>query len=331
MTNFALDSPAWLCLLALIPAMLALAAVAARRRRNAVSAFADADTCVHLLSELDPRRRQRKLALVTAAFGLAVLALCRPAWDRTAPAPSKGRDILVLLDVSRSMYAQDLDPSRMDVARQALADFTNRLRGDRIGLIAFAGTAALRCPLTTDYEFFRTSLEGASPESVSMGGTEIGKAIAFALQQGFDDLSQRTKHLLLVTDAEDHGYTAPAAAAEAVRKGVRVDVLGLGDSKQGARVPIPGPGPVRYLTYQGQEVWSRLNEPAIRNVADAGGGDALVAGPGANRDLGAALDRLISGTRGKPVLPRVQAFWIPLSLAALCLALELSLSERRSR
>ena len=331
MTHFALGSPWRLCLLGLIPAMFVLAARAGVARRRALAALADKETLVHLLAEFDPRRRRLKTSLVAAACALAVLALCRPAWDRSAAAPSKGRDILVLLDVSRSMYAQDLAPSRLEVARRGLAGFAARLRGDRIGLVAFAGSAALRCPLTTDYDFFRAAVEGASPDSVTLGGTEIAKAINFAAKVGFDDLSQRSKHLLLVTDAEDHGHAAVAAAAQAARNSIRLDVVGLGDATQGARVPVPGPGPVRYLTYQGQEVWSRLNEPAIRNLADAGGGKALVVGPGGNSDLGAGLDRLVSGVRGKPALPRIEGFWIPLALAAACLALELWLSERKDQ
>ncbi len=329
MKHFALGSPYWLFLLAAVPALLALARWAEASRRRALALFADASTQPHLLMDFDPHRRARKTAMAAAAFALAVIALCRPMWDASAPAATKGRDVLVLLDVSRSMYARDLTPSRMEAARRGLAGFAGRLRGDRIALVAFAGTAALRCPLTTDYDFFRTAVEGASPESVSMGGTEIAKAIRFALRDGFDNLSQRSKHLLLVTDAEDHGYAAPAAAAEAARKGIRLDVLGLGDSVTGARVPASGQGPLRYITYQGREVWSKLDEIGIRNIAKSGGGEALVVGPVDNRDLGPLLDRLVSGVRGKPALPRVQGFWIPLALAAACLSCVLSISERR--
>ena len=331
MTHFALDSPAWLWLLFLIPLLLNVAARAERLRKRALNALADPEAQAQLISELDPRRRRQKALLLTAACGLAVLALCRPAWDRTAPAPSDGRDIVVLLDVSRSMYAEDVAPSRLEVARHGLTAFAARLRGDRIGLVAFAGNAALRCPLTSDYGFFGTAVEGTSPDSVTLGGTEIAKAIHFALKDAFDDLSRRTRYLLLVTDAEDHGHAAIAAVAEATRRGIRLDVLGLGDAAKGGRVPVDSVEPIRYVTYQGQEVWSKLNEPAIHNLADAGGGNALVIGPAGHHDLGAALDRLISGARGKPVLPRVQAFPIPLALAVACLALQLILSERRVR
>lgn len=329
MRHFALAAPSWLFLLAAVPALIVFARKAEVWRRLALAKFADTATQPHLLKEFDPQRRRYKAVLSATAFGLAVIALCRPAWDASAPAPTKGRDILVLLDVSRSMYAQDLAPSRMGAAQGALAGFAGRLRGDRIGLVAFAGSAALLCPLTSDYEFFRTAVEGTSPESVSMGGTELAKAIRFAVRDGFDDLSQRAKRILLVTDAEDHGYAASAAAAEAARKGIRLDVLGLGDSNTGARVPVFGPGPLRYITYQGREVWSKLDEIAIRGIAQAGGGEAMIVGPGGNGDLRTALDHLVSGARGKQVLPRIEGFWIPLALATLCLGCELSLSDRR--
>lgn len=329
MKHFALGSPYWLLLLPVVPALLLLARRAEAWRLRTLATFADAPAQPHLVKELDPQLRRCKAILAAIAFGLAVFALCRPAWDASGPAPIKGRDILVLLDVSRSMYAQDLAPSRMEAAQRGLAGFAGSLRGDRIGLVAFAGNAALRCPLTTDYDFFRAALEGASPESVSMGGTELAKAIRFAVRDGFDDLSQRSKHVLLVTDAEDHGYAASAAAADAARKGIRLDVLGLGDSNTGARVPVSGPGPLRYITYQGREVWSRLDEIAIRGIAQAGGGEALIVGPADHADLATAVDRLVSGVRGKPVLPRIQGFWIPLALAAVCLSCELSLPERK--
>ena len=331
MSNFAWGSPAMLWLLGLIPVALAAAIQAERWRARALSALAAAETRAHLTSELDRRRRRWKTGLVLAACAFAVLALARPAWDAPAPAPAKGRDIVVLLDVSRSMLAQDLAPTRLEFARRGLGQFAARLRGDRIGLVTFAGSAALRCPLTTDYEFFRTAVEGASPESVNLGGTEIAKAIRTAITDGFDDISQRSKHLLLVTDAEDHGYAAVVAAAEAARAGIRLNAAGLGDDVHGARVPISDPGTRQYLTYRGQEVWSKLNVPAIRGIADAGGGNALVAGARGEIDLGAQVDRLVSGSRGKPPHPRTEAFWIPLALAAACLVSELALSERRSR
>jgi len=329
MNNFAMGSPGWLWLLCLVPALLVFAARAESWRRRTLSALAQLETRPQLVSELDPSRRRRNELLIAAACVFAVFALSKPGWERSAPAPSKGRDILVLL-VSRSMYAEDLTPSRLDVARRGLATYSAQLRGDRIGLVAFAGTAALRCPLTTDYDFFRAAVEGVSPDSVTLGGTEIAKAIHTALKDGFDNLSQRSKHILLVTDAEDHGYAAATAATEASRQGIRLAVVGLGDATQGARVPLAGPGSLRYLTYHGQEVWTKLNPIAIRNLADAGDGNSMVIGSGTGNDLGDGLDRLVSGTRGRPVLPRVEAFWIPLVLAAACLALELSLSERRS-
>jgi Ca-activated chloride channel family protein len=329
MNNFAWSSPSWLWLLFVIPVALAVAIRAERRRARTWSVLAAAETRVHLESEFDPRRRRWKTALVVAACAFAVLALARPAWDAPQPAAAKGRDILILLDVSRSMFAEDLAPSRLEFAKRGIEQFAARLGGDRVGLVAFAGSAALRCPLTADYDFFRTAVEGASPESVVLGGTEIAKAIRTSIKDGFDDMSQRSKHILLITDAEDHGYAAAAAAGEAVRAGIRLDATGLGDEVNGARIPLADGESKRFLTYRGQEVWSKLNAPAIRHIANAGGGNALVAGANGKTDLGAALDSLVSGSRGKPLRPRVEGFWIPLALAVAALASELALSERR--
>lgn len=317
MKAFAWGAPQYLWLLALVPAVAALAIWAARKRARTLALLAP-----RLAGELDPRRRRWKTALVLAACGFAVLALARPSWDAPKPAAVKGRDVIVLLDVSRSMLAEDLAPSRLEFARRGIAQFAARMGGDRVGLVAFAGSAALRCPLTKDYDFFRTALEGASPETVALGGTEIARAIRLAVKQGFDDLSGRSKHILLVTDAEDHGHAAALAASEARRAGIRLSAAGLGDDGRGARVPG--------VTWRGQEVWSKLNAPAVRRVAEAGGGEVFMAGARGEADLGSALAGMISGSRGKPAHPRVEGFWIPLMLAALCLGAELALSERRS-
>jgi Ca-activated chloride channel homolog len=329
MSNFAWGSPACLWLLGFVPAAVVLAIYAERRRKHALHMFANTELHLHLTSELDRRRRMGKLVLFLAAWVFAVLAASAPSWDAHGSASGKRRDIVVVLDVSRSMLAEDLGASRLEYARQGLLSFAARSTGDRLGLVVFAGSAALRCPLSTDYDFFRLAVEGSSTDSARMGGTQIAGAIRTALKDGFDDLSQGSKHILLITDAEDHGRAAASAAEEAARQGVRVSVVGLGDDLTGARIPVSDPASSRYLTYQGHEVWSRLNAPAIRHIAEAGLGKALIVGTKPATDPGLAFEGLISGAQGKPAQPRTQAFWIPLALAILALAAELGLSERK--
>lgn len=329
MTHFAWISPAWFWTLVLVAGAVGLAVRAETWRRRALAKFAEEPTRGFLTAEVDRHRRRAKMVLLAFALGFAVLALAGPTWDAAEREVAKGRDIVVLLDVSRSMYAGDLRPSRLAFAKRGIEQFASHLRGDRIALVAFAGSAALRCPLTTDMDFFRLALDGASPESVTVGGTEIAKAIRAAVAEGFDDLDERARHIVLITDAEDHGAAAAAAAAEGARKGIRLHAVGLGDEVQGARVPESEETGARFISYRGSEVWSKLNVSAIRDVAQAGSGNAVVVGSRNETDLGLALDNVLLEGKGRARVPRVYGFWIPLGLAVVCLGVGIGLSDRR--
>jgi Ca-activated chloride channel family protein len=312
-----------------VPLALLLFLYAERRRSRALAAFAFEETRNYLAAERSVRRRRVKLGLTLTAVTLAVLALARPSWEAGTPAAQKGRDIVVLLDVSRSMLARDLTPNRLEYAKGGLRDLLERLRGDRIGLVAFAGTAGLRCPLTTDYDFFRLAVDEVSPESVTRGGTDIGAAIRTAMRDGFDDLAQRDKQMVILTDAEDHGVVAAMAAREAAGKSIRVSVVGLGDEVNGARIPVIEDSMERFLTYRGAEVWSRLNGAGVRRIAEAGSGRAAIAGT-AGVDLGAELASLISASRGKAPGQRREIFAGLLAAAVAVLAAALALPERET-
>ncbi|MCC6860623.1 MAG: VWA domain-containing protein [Bryobacterales bacterium] len=328
MNGFAWLSPAALHFLWAIPLLLLLAARAERLRSEALAAFALEETRAYLAGERSRRRRGLKSGLALAAFVLAVLALARPSWDAGKPAPGKGRDIVVLLDVSRSMLARDLPPNRLEYAKDGLRELAGRLRGDRIGLVAFAGTSGVRCPLTTDFDFFRLALDEVSPESVTRGGTDIAQAIRSALNEGFDDLAQRAREIVILTDAEDHGLAAAAAAREAAGRSIRVSVVGLGAEANGARIPVIEDSAERFLTYRGAEVWSRLNSAGARLIAEAGGGRAALAGRGA-MNLGEELAGLLSASRGRAQNRRREVFAFLLAAAVASLLAALAVPERK--
>jgi len=178
-----------------------------------------------------------------------------------------------VLDVSRSMLARDLAPDRLGRAKLWVSDLLGSLRGDRVALVAFAGSAVVKAPLTTDYGFVRLALDELGPDSVSRGGTLIGDAIRATLRDLFDDAEGRQRDIILITDGDDQESFPMEAAAEAGQRGVRIIAIGIGDP-QGAAVPG--------ARYQGRPVVSSLNPDTLRRVAAASArGAYLHAGSGA--------------------------------------------------
>ena len=215
-------------------------------------------------------RRLWQLALFMAGLILALIAAARPQWgmhDETVY--QRGRDLLVVLDVSRSMLARDVHPSRLGRAKVDLLDLVKELRGDRVGLLAFRGRSVLLCPLTTDYGFMAQTLEGTGVDSAPAGETDIGGAILEALHN-FEDEEGSHKAIILITDGDDLAGKALEAATKAKEKGVAVFTVGFGSS-EGAPVPS-ATDKKQALNYQGQEVVSKLNNSLLREIAETTGG-----------------------------------------------------------
>jgi Ca-activated chloride channel family protein len=192
------------------------------------------------------------------------------------PVERSGRDVVFVLDVSRSMLSQDLRPNRLERAKLAVRDVLEVVRGDRTGLVAFAGTAVVKCPLTTDYTFTRMALDELTPDSVSRGGTAIGDGIRAAISLMYPEQRTtsdgRSRTIFLITDGEDHESDPEAAADMAGKLGVRIVTIGLGSEVVGAPVPAAAdergrtPGT---LKYSGKVVESRLNASVLKKVAEA--------------------------------------------------------------
>ena len=180
--------------------------------------------------------------MLVLAFVSIVVALTEPKWN---PQPQqirrKGRDVVILLDTSRSMLAEDIKPNRLERSKIAISDLLEVLAGDRVAIVTFAGNATVKCPLTQDYAFVRMALADISTESTSRGGTLIGDAIRKAAEEVFDKQSRQYKDLILITDGEDHDSFPVEAAKKAAKEGVRIIAIGLGDDATGSRIPITGP------------------------------------------------------------------------------------------
>ena len=327
-----------LYLLWAIPLLIAVFFYASRQRRRALERFADANLLAHINPAVTVARRRWKAVLLLTGFALVTLALARPAGNLVeTEVRREGRDVVFLLDVSKSMLAEDLVPNRLERAKLAILDSIERLRGDRVALIAFAGTAVVKCPLTLDYGFFRMTLEDISPSSVTRGGTLIGDALRKAMQDVFDNQDKEHKDLILITDGEDHESFPVEAAEELGAQGVRLIAIGLGDENEGRRIPVTdGAGRRTYVKYNGQEVWTKLDADTLRQMVNATpGGRYLNVATGAI-DFGDVYVKLIAGAEktdfGSATIERYEEkFQIPLTLAFLLLCVEMAVRDRRTR
>jgi len=294
-----------------------------------------------MLAKINPtvslKKQIFKAGLLIAAFASIVVALTEPKWN---PQPQqikrKGRDVVILLDTSKSMLAEDVTPNRLERSRIAISDLLEVLQGDRIAIITFAGVATVKCPLTQDYAFVRMALADISTESTSRGGPQLGDAIRKACEEVFDKQSREFKDLILITDGEDHDSFPVQAAQKAAEDGVRIIAIGLGDDATGSRIPITGPdGQKTFLKYQGQEVWSKLDSDTLREVAYATeGGKYLSVSPGTTLDLGRIYEDLIASAQGRELesmtmMKYDEKFQVFVALAIGLLVCEVLIGERR--
>lgn len=261
--------------------------LALRRRRAALERFAEARLLHVLAPDRDERRMRWRAVMIVAAFALITIALAGPKWGfRWEEVRREGIDIMIALDTSRSMLTPDVKPNRIERARLAILDLVGQLQGDRVGLIAFAGTAFVQCPLTLDYAVFSESLRAVDVGIIPKGGTALAEAIRAGVA-AFEGRRGRHSALVLITDGEDHEGGLEEAAREAAEAGIKVFTVGIG-TPAGELITIEENGKTTYLKdRQGQVVKSRLDEETLRTIATSTGGAYLHAqGP----DLG--LDKL---------------------------------------
>lgn len=320
----------WLFGLWLTPALVLLGGLALRASRGALDRFA----ARALRARVDgPQKITRGLvrgALVVLAVASCVTALARPQWGSAAEEFDRsGRDVVFLLDVSKSMLADDLAPNRLERAKLWIEDTLGVVEGDRVSLVAFAGTSSVRCPLTHDYGFFRFALRGITTGSVSRGGTNIGDALRRVRTEVFD-LSDteadesRFRDIVLITDGEDHESFPIEAAQQLGAEGVRIICIGLGDENTGRPIPNPDGS---FVTYEGETVYTKLDPAMLRELArSTPGGTYLNVATGTIR-LDTVYRRLVvaaerSALAADSVVRHTERFQVFLLLALACLFLE---------
>ena len=325
---------AWLWALAAVPVAGALFALAASRRARALETFAEVELVRKLTATVSVAARRWKAVMLLAALALLAVALARPQFGtRVETVQSVGQDIIVAVDLSTSMLAEDVAPSRLERARLAILRLIGNLDGDRIGLVAFAGSAFVQSPLTVDYSAAGMFLGAMHPDLMPVQGTDLSEAIRVsldALEQGARD----ARVIVLVTDGENLEGEFEDELERAADLGVQVHVVGLG-SPEGAPIPQYDAAGARtgfLRDDEGSVVTTRLDEATLRTVADRTGARYVRAGAG-----GTAFDDLvdeIAGVEGEALDARQitqyeEQFQIFLGVAFALLLLEWLVPERR--
>ena len=307
-----------------VVALFGILLFAYARRSSLLQRVASKRLAQRLTKSSSNGKRKLRIALLIGTALTLCVSILDPRWGtKYKEVEQKGIDTFFVLDVSRSMLAQDVRPNRLDGATTAISDVLDVMGSDRAGLVTVAGDAAVSVPLTLDYASLRLALDDVSPRSVKRGGTMIGDGIRLA-QQSFTDDVQDHKAVIVLTDGEDMGSFPAEAAAEAAAAGILIYTVGIGDPITGSRIPTTRYGQPAFIEHEGKEVWSTMNAEELTNVASAGGGAFVPAGT-ANLDLASIYAQRIASDSGKSFdsvkleqfIPRFQWFAIPALLLFL--------------
>ena len=262
--------PLYFYLIALIPLLTGFVVWGENKRRALSARFVDASLLSRLVHPGVRGQRRTQTRLLIGGLLCLIIALAQPRWGfQWQDLKQRGVDLIVALDVSNSMRATDIKPSRMERARHKVADLLRMLKGDRVGLVAFAGTSFLHCPLTLDYKAAEMFLATLDTDLIPVQGTALGHAIETSVH-AFSPVERKSKALLLITDGEDHEGRVMKAIQLAKKEGVKIFVIGIG---QGEGVPVPNPkGGGFQRNRSGEIVLSKINEPLLKKIADDTGG-----------------------------------------------------------
>ena len=264
-------------------------------RRRSINRFATRDRIESLFGS-DKNKNFRAFArgvLLVLAIVLLTFGLMDFRWGKIQrEVPQEGIEVMFLLDVSRSMLAEDVTPNRLERAKQMIRDMIGAMAGDRVGLVVFAGETRRMIPLTNHYEAFSTTLSEIDPDSVRRGGSKLGNAIEVA-GDGFLSKTNSQRVMVVLTDGEDQ-ESQPAKVAKNLKddKGIRIFTIGLGDIESGAK--IPDSETKRYVRYEGKPVVTKLDGEILQQVAQVSGGAYVPAGT-KQVDMNAVYDRYIAG------------------------------------
>jgi Ca-activated chloride channel family protein len=330
--------PEYLWTLAAVPLVIALFLWAAWQRRKAFQRFGETSLVQRLAAAVSPRRRRWKASLVVLGVMLMGLTLAGPqCGTKLREVKREGIDLVIALDVSLSMQAEDVAPNRLNRAKNEIKKLLNDLRGDRIGLVIFAGDAFIQCPLTTDYGAVRLFLDVADPSLLPTPGTDFSAALRTAVQ-AFDaptetEGEQRTRALLIVSDGENHVADVDTILKQARDEGIVIFAAGVGET-DGAPIPIYRNG--RRTGYKkdnaGEIVQTRLEEDGLQNLAKDGAYFRIARTSSSLPEIITTLERLDKTTFGADQFEEYESkYQWPLAFALLLLLGERLFSDRRRK
>ena len=325
-----LANPQFLWLLILVPLIPAAFALGRHLRMRRIRNFGDEELVRELMPSASRAKDWVRVILLDLAFLFFTIGICRPQIGaKLSEHRTRGAEVMIALDVSNSMLAEDYTPNRLERAKLAISRITDRLSQDRIGLIIFAGTSFVQLPITTDYVSAKMFLGTISTSSGPVQGTAIGEAIHTAIRS-FSLESEKSRAIIVISDGENHEDDAVESAKNAAESGIKVYTVGVG-SPEGQPIPMDG-GLLK--DSDGQIVVTKLNEAALQEIAAAGGGAYVRAG---NEEFGLnpILDdiRAMEAEEFKSIVFEEynEQYMYFFAIAFVLLCIEMALGRKRAR
>jgi Ca-activated chloride channel family protein len=323
----------YLYLLPIVFIMVLAYIVFYKNRQNAIKKFVQAELMDSIVASVSKRKQKIKAIFVITALLFIVFSLVQPKWGyHWEDVERRGIDLVVAVDTSRSMLADDIKPNRLQAAKREINDLINVIDGDRVGLVAFAGTAFLQCPLTLDYGAFNLFLDDINTNLIPVGGTSFGEAIKKSMS-AFSSKLKKHKAIVLITDGEDHQGNAMEMAKAAKEQGIVIYTVGVG-KKEGAYIKLKdGKGNETLLKdREGQVVKTRLDEVLLNKIALETGG-AYTPAYGIQWGLANIYTNIIGNMEekqlgGRKIKLYENRFQIPLFIAIILITLESLIGER---
>ncbi len=328
---FRFENPIYLWALIVIPILVIIRFVEWRQRCIKLRKFGEKDLLKGLMPDVSKYRPSVKFWLLMAAVALVVVMMARPQMGaKISNEKRNGIQTIICLDISNSMLAQDVEPSRLDRSKMLIENLVDKFNNDKIGLIVFAGEAYVQLPITTDYISAKMFLNNIEPGLIKTQGTDIGQAINLAMHSFSQEDDKSGKAIIVITDAEDHEGGAEEAAKAAHKAGINVFVLGVGSGK-GAPIPM---GNGSYLKDRsGNTVMTALNEQMAQQIAQAGDGTYIHVDNTSNVEdrLNAELSKLQHGDAESVVYNASnEQFQIVGIIVLFLLILEVCISEAKN-
>jgi Ca-activated chloride channel family protein len=267
---FRFEEPAYLYLLLLLPVLTAIYIYSNYKRRKAIREFGDPELMAPLMPDVSKCRPDIKFALILISVALFAVLLARPQFgSRLETVKRQGVEVMIALDISNSMMAQDIAPNRLEKAKRLISQLVDKMEQDKVGLIVFAGDAFVQLPITSDYISAKMFLESITPELITKQGTDLGAALTLA-NRSFTPQPEVGRTIILITDGENHEGGVEDAIKALTNKDIQINVLGIG-SPEGSPIPIDNSNDFR-RDKDGNIVVTKLNEAMCQELAKAGNG-----------------------------------------------------------